>query len=115
MAYIAEDDPSTKGLWESIQKEIDDSDLFIADISSRSPNILLEVGYAIARKPKSRIGIFTAESIEIAVLTVGLTSKPLSRDRTLKLKTTDRFYSPLISIAIHIIKYFKALTVKAGR
>jgi len=63
-SYIAEDDPSTKGLWESIQHEIDDSDLFIADISSRSPNILLEVGYAIARKPRGRIGVFIAESIE---------------------------------------------------
>ncbi len=39
--YIAEDDASTKGLWEGIQHEIDDSDLFLADISSRSPNILL--------------------------------------------------------------------------
>ena len=63
--YIAEDDPSTKGLWESIQHEIDDSDLFIADISSRSPNILLEVGYAMARKPRGRIGVFIADSIEI--------------------------------------------------
>lgn len=63
--YIAEDDPSTKGLWESIQCEIDDSDLFMADISSRSPNILLEVGYAMARKPKGRIGVFIAESIEV--------------------------------------------------
>lgn len=63
--YVAEDDASTKGLWESIQHEIDDSDLFLADISSRSPNILLEVGYAMARKPKGRIGVFIAESIEI--------------------------------------------------
>jgi len=63
--YVAEDDPSTKGLWKSIQTEIDDSDLFIADISSRSPNILLEVGYAMARKPKCRIAVFIAESIEI--------------------------------------------------
>ncbi|HJX23248.1 MAG TPA: hypothetical protein VJ574_02415 [Candidatus Bathyarchaeia archaeon] len=63
--YIAEDDASTKGLWESIQHEIDDSDLFLADISSRSPNILLEVGYAMSRKPKARIGVFIAESIEI--------------------------------------------------
>jgi len=63
--YVAEDDPSTKGLWESIQEAIDDSDLFIADISSRSPNILLEVGYAIGRKPKGRISVFIAESIEV--------------------------------------------------
>lgn len=64
-AYIAEDDSSTTGLWNKIHERIDDSDLFIADISSRSPNILLELGYAMARKPKSRIGIFNAESIEI--------------------------------------------------
>ena len=64
-AYIAEDEPTTKGLWSKIRDQIDSCDLFIADISSRSPNILLEVGYAIARKPETRIGVFTAESIEV--------------------------------------------------
>ena len=63
--YVAEDDPKTKGLWENVRDQIDSCDLFIADISSRSPNILLEVGYAIARKPQFRIGVFTAESIEV--------------------------------------------------
>jgi len=64
-ATIAEDDPSTKGLWQKIRDEIDRADLFVVDISSGSPNILLELGYAIARKPVSRIGLFTAESIKI--------------------------------------------------
>jgi hypothetical protein len=39
--YIAEDSPDTKGLWDSISAQIDGADVFIADISSASPNILL--------------------------------------------------------------------------
>jgi hypothetical protein len=63
--YIAEDSPDTKGLWNSIIAEIDSADIFIADISSASPNILLEVGYAIARKPIGAIGLFLASSIAV--------------------------------------------------
>ena len=44
---IAEDDLRTKGLWEKIKEQIDSSDLLVADISSGSSNIILELGYAI--------------------------------------------------------------------
>ena len=64
-AAIAEDDPSTKGLWQKVQDDIDRSDFFVADISSASPNTLLELGYAIARKPVSRIGLFIAQSVPV--------------------------------------------------
>lgn len=63
--YIAEDSPNTKGLWDSISVEIDRADLFVADISSGSPNILLEVGYALARKPIGAIGLFISHQAEV--------------------------------------------------
>jgi hypothetical protein len=43
--------PDTKDLWASIREEIDRADVFLADTSSGRPNIPLELGYAIARKP----------------------------------------------------------------
>lgn len=64
-AYVAEDSPDTKGLWDSIAAEIDRADLFIADISSGSPNILLEVGYAIARKPIGAIGLLVSHQVDV--------------------------------------------------
>ena len=63
--YIAEDSPETKGLWDSISTEIDKADLFLADISSASPNMLLEVGYAIARKPIRAIGIVISQQVQV--------------------------------------------------
>jgi hypothetical protein len=65
VATIAEDDPSTKGLWDKIKEQIDSSDVFIADVSSGSPNILFELGYAIGRKPVSRIGLFCSEATNV--------------------------------------------------
>ena len=64
-AYIAEDSPDTKGLWDSISVQIDGADAFLADISSGSPNILLEVGYAIARKPIGAIGLFISDQVDV--------------------------------------------------
>jgi hypothetical protein len=59
---IAEDDLRTKELWDKITADIDRCDLFVADISSGSQNIAFELGYALARKPADRIGIFVARS-----------------------------------------------------
>jgi len=61
-AVIAEDDVRTKELWRKITADIDRCDLFMADISSGSQNIAFELGYALARKPADRVGIFIAES-----------------------------------------------------
>jgi hypothetical protein len=63
--YIAEDSPDTKGLWDSTSGQIDAADIFIADISSASPNILLEVGCAVGRKPVGTIGLFLASSVTV--------------------------------------------------
>lgn len=62
---IAEDDPTTKGLWEKIIEEIDKCDLFVADVSSKSPNIAVELGYAVARKPEGSIGIFISDNVDV--------------------------------------------------
>ncbi len=62
---IAEDDLCTKGLWDKIKEQINSSDLFMADISSGSPNIILELGYALREKNEKNIGIFIANSIAV--------------------------------------------------
>jgi hypothetical protein len=59
---IVERDLVTKGLWEKIVEKIHDADYFVADISSGSPNVLLELGYALRDKPERRIGIFISSS-----------------------------------------------------
>ena len=61
-AVIVERDLVTKGLWEKIVEKIDDADYFVADVSSGSPNVLLELGYALRDKPERRIGIFISSS-----------------------------------------------------
>jgi len=60
-ADIVEDDPSTKGLWDKITSRIDAADYFVADITSQSQNIVVELGYAIARKPIERIAVLIAD------------------------------------------------------
>lgn len=62
---IIEDDPSTEGLWDKITQRIDAADYFVADVSSISPNIVVELGYAIARKPIGRIAVFIANNVHI--------------------------------------------------
>ena len=62
---IAEDDLRTKGLWEKIKEQIDSSDLFVADISSGSSNITLELGYALREKSIKNIGIFISNSASV--------------------------------------------------
>jgi len=64
-SIIAEDDLRTKGLWDKIKEQIDSTDLFVADISSGSPNIILELGYAIREKNNKNIGIFISNSASI--------------------------------------------------
>ena len=61
---IAEDDVRTKELWRKITADIDRCDFFVADISSGSQNIAFELGYALARKPPDRVGIFIAGSAQ---------------------------------------------------
>ena len=63
-AIIAEDDVHTKGLWAKITDGIVSADRFMADVSSGSPNILLELGYAIDRKGEGDVGIFISNAVE---------------------------------------------------
>jgi hypothetical protein len=57
---IAEEDLRTAGLWGKICHQIESSDLFMADISSGSPNVIVELGYALHRKPDWAVGIFAS-------------------------------------------------------
>lgn len=59
---ILEDHRGTKDLWKTITDKIDDADFFVADISSKSFNVALELGYAMRSKPHRKIGVFIAKS-----------------------------------------------------
>jgi len=54
---INEDDSSTNSLLSQITEQINEADLFIADISSNSPNVVFELGYAYKSKYIDNIGI----------------------------------------------------------
>ena len=64
-SIIIEDDPLTMGLWYKLSKQIESADLFVADISSKSPNIMLELGYAMKCKPIENIGIFVSATAPV--------------------------------------------------
>lgn len=64
---IIEDYSKTDSLWQTIIDSIDRSDYFVADISSRSPNVLLELGYAVKSKNTKHYAIFNSGNIEIPV------------------------------------------------
>jgi hypothetical protein len=61
-AIIIEDHIQTKDLWSTITKQIDSADLFVADVSSGSFNIALELGYALREKLERKVGIFISEN-----------------------------------------------------
>ncbi len=69
---IIEDNTRTDFLWKKIVRGIDDSDYFIADISSQSPNIILELGYALREKKNRFNAIFISSNIEPPVDLQGL-------------------------------------------
>jgi hypothetical protein len=64
---IVEDHLGTSSLWGKITTRIDGSRLFMADISSRSVNVLTELGYALSSKKASTIGIFASEAADVPV------------------------------------------------
>jgi len=61
-AVIIEDHNQTEDLWNKIIEKIESADLFVADVSSRSPNVALELGFAIKQKPIHKIGIFVSKN-----------------------------------------------------
>ena len=62
---IIEEHTATADLWEKIIEQIDSADYFVADVSSLSPNILLELGYAIREKRPKNFSIFIAGNIRV--------------------------------------------------
>jgi hypothetical protein len=66
-AIIVEDHRQTQNLWSKITDRIDSADYFVADISSKSANVLLELGYAIREKGPRHCAIFIAHSISTPV------------------------------------------------
>lgn len=64
---IIEDYSKTDQLWKQITDAIDDADYFIADISSLSPNVVLELGYCLREKKERYYAIFIANNISVPV------------------------------------------------
>lgn len=62
---IIEDRSDTSDLWKNITREINSADYFLADISSLSPNVILELGYTIREKNPKFYAIFIADNIKI--------------------------------------------------
>lgn len=69
---IIEDNTITDFLWKKITDGIDNSDYFVADVSSKSPNIILELGYALREKKHRFSAIFISSSIEPPIDIQGL-------------------------------------------
>jgi hypothetical protein len=59
---IVGDHRQTRGLWDKIATQISSADLFVADISSGSTNIALDLGYVLREKSAKKIGIFISAS-----------------------------------------------------
>lgn len=59
---IIEDKPGTEELWIEICKNIEQADYFMADVSSKRPNIMLELGYALKAKYQDRVAIFISNN-----------------------------------------------------
>lgn len=70
---IIEDHSQTDGLWEKITGQVDSVDYFVADISSLSPNVILELGYCIREKKSKYYAIFIADNIKVPVDLQGFT------------------------------------------
>jgi len=75
---IIEDHSRTDSLWNKITKAIDESDFFVADISSNSPNIILELGYTIREKKPKYYAIFASANVKVPVDLQGFTLQKYS-------------------------------------
>ncbi len=62
-ALIEERDIATTAIWENITQKIRECDLFVADISSRSHNVILELGYALREKSLRDIAVFESDAV----------------------------------------------------
>lgn len=64
---IVENHTETDNLWKIITGKIDSAEYFVADISSKSANVILELGYSIREKESKYNAIFIANNIEVPV------------------------------------------------
>jgi len=94
-AVIIEDHIQTKDLWSTIISQIDSADLFVADVSSGSFNIALELGYAIRQKLERNIGIFIAKSRAIPSDLQGFVRQEYSSFNEFQSKLTAWIYETL--------------------
>jgi len=90
-AIIAEEDLQTKELWDKIRDQIDSADFFVADISSRSSNVILELGYALREKTLRRIAIFESRSTVAMADLQGFCRQPYSSFLDFRLRLIDWF------------------------
>lgn len=97
-ADIIEDDPSTEGLWDKITQRINDADYFVADITSQSPNIVVELGYAIAMKPINQIAVLCADYVRIPSDLAGLIIQKYSSLNSFQKKLMDWLDTSIPSI-----------------
>ncbi|MGA2468282.1 MAG: TIR domain-containing protein [Thermodesulfobacteriota bacterium] len=75
---IIEDRSDTRDLWGKIADAIDFADCFVADISSLSPNVVLELGYVVRKKKAKHYAIFISENIEVPSDLAGFTLQKYS-------------------------------------
>ncbi|MDP2659735.1 MAG: hypothetical protein Q8R28_03290, partial [Dehalococcoidia bacterium] len=85
-AVIVEDHSGTADLWDKITGRIDAADYFVADISSNSANVILELGYAIREKRPRYVGIFIADNARVPVDLQGFTLQKYSSVRDFQRK-----------------------------
>lgn len=62
---IVEDDEQSKPLWSKVVEGIEESDFFVADISSLRPNIIVELGYALKAKHTTRVAFFKSKNVDV--------------------------------------------------
>lgn len=62
---VIEDRTETTFLWKEIVTKIDSAEYFVADISSLSPSVMLELGYAIKQKVRQCIAVLISKNIEV--------------------------------------------------
>jgi hypothetical protein len=90
-AVIIEDHSRTDNLWGKITHAIDTADYFVADISSNSPNVILELGYCIKEKPPEEFAIFIADCIKVPVDLQGFTLQKYNSIRDFRNKLIQWF------------------------
>lgn len=86
---IVENHHQTDALWEKITGKIDDSIFFVADISSLSPNVIVELGYALKAKEMTKVAVFAADVLRVPIDLQGFVLQKYSSFREFKDRLID--------------------------